>query len=130
MKEGQDEPSVSMEFVDRAVASEHRLALAEITRVKEVLEERLRGMDKATDSQVQEMQRRLLDLNHAHAEKLVDMERKLPRETYEIFERSTNMWREEVNKQLSNAQGRTAAYVSVLGLAFILVQIALKFWGK
>jgi len=107
----------TVEFVDRAIAAERAVARAE-----------LESRDKAMEIQTKELSRRLDELNHAHQRAQQDKADFLGKGTYEAFLKGYEVWNREVNAYMSNQQGRTAAYVSVVGVVFVIVQILLKFW--
>jgi hypothetical protein len=114
-------PLSTVEFVDRAVA-------AEIRRLEGILEAKFEAHDKAASIQTAELSRRLDELNHAHQRAQQDKAEFLGKSTYEAFLKGFEVWSKEVNGYISNQQGRTAAYVAIVGLVFIVVQVLLRFW--
>jgi hypothetical protein len=114
-------PLSTVDFVDRTLA-------AEIRRVEAVFKSELESRDKAHTVQAMELSRRLDELNHAHQRSNEDKAEFLPRMTYDTFLKGYEVWSREVNAYMANQQGRTAAYVSIVGVVFIVVQILLKFW--
>lgn len=116
-------PLSTVEFVDRTVA-------AEVKRIEDVFKAELNSRDKAMEIQTKELSRRLDELNHAHQRAQQDKQEFLAKNTYEAFLKGFEVWSREVNAFMSNQQGRTAAYVVMVGIAFALLQVALKFWGK
>jgi hypothetical protein len=127
----QKDPSVSMpviQFVDREIEKERLLTASERERLREIVFEKFRGTDEATKLAYHELQRRLDVLNHAHENMVKDRELFQSRESFEQFFQDFGKWRDSVNAQLSNQAGRTATWVTVVGIAFLLLQVLLRFW--
>ncbi len=103
---------------------------AEVKRIEAIFKAEIESRDKAHSIQAMELSRRLDDLNHAHQNAEKDKQAFLTKSTYEAFLKGFETWSKEVTTFMANSQGRTAAYVSVLGLLYLVVGIALKFWGK
>lgn len=66
---------------------------------RRIIEERLKASDKAFEIFTEEMHRRLDDLNHAHAEKMRDLEKYLPKNIYEQFQHDYLSWKENFTKE-------------------------------
>ena len=114
-------PLTIKEFVDRTLA-------AEVKRIEAVWKAETESRDKARDIQAMELSRRLDDLNHAHQNAEKDKQAFLTKATYEAFLKGFESWSREVNTYMSNQQGRTAAYVSIVGIVILLIGVLLKFW--
>jgi hypothetical protein len=110
-------PLSTVEFVDRAIHAERAVMKAE-----------LEARDRAMEIQTKELSRRLDELNHAHQRAQQDKAEFLNKTTYDAFLKGYETWNREVNAYMSNQQGRTAAYVSIVGIVFVVVQILLRFW--
>jgi hypothetical protein len=110
-------PLSTVEFVDRTIAAE-----------REVLRAELAARDKAMDIQTKELSRRLDELNHAHQRAQQDKQEFLNKTTYEAFLAIFTPWQSKVSDFMANSQGRTAAYVSIVVVIGILINIALRFW--
>jgi hypothetical protein len=114
-------PLSVQEFVDRTIA-------AEVKRIEAVFKAEIEARDKAHNIQATELSRRLDDLNHAHQNAEKDKQAFLTKSTYEAFLKGYELENKEMRSFMSNSQGRAAAYVSIVGVVFLLVQILLKFW--
>lgn len=110
-------PLSTVEFVDRAIAAG-----------REVMKAELSARDKAMEIQTKELSRRLDELNHAHQRAQQDKAEFLNKSTYEAFLKGFETWSREINAFVANSQGRTAAYVSIVVVIGILINIALRFW--
>ena len=93
-----------------------------------ILETEIRAQDKALHVAYSELQRRLEILNHAHEEMVRDKAHYQSAEGFQMFFQDYGKWRDQVNNTLSNWQGRVAILVGGVGVAFALLQIAMKFW--
>lgn len=92
-----------------------------------VLEERIK-------LQTAEYERRLDDLNHAHAQAVTDKAQFLPRETYNTSEALLTIWRREVDAALTSSSARHALTISIFSasgtiLALVLWGVSI-FWGR
>jgi len=122
-------------FVDRALETERRLTDSESFRVERevahlkelhALEIKMLGIQR--DKDYEELQRRLSDLNHAHAQNAIDKGGFVPYALYNQFVDGNAKWREEVNKTLSVTAGKSSQTVLIIGFIFAVIQIALHFW--
>lgn len=85
-----------------------------------VLEERDRNRDRALALQAAEYERRLQDLNHAHARATEKNAEYLPREIFEASVKENLEWRRGVDNKLSSASGSRTAFLAVLSLVLAL----------
>jgi sensor domain CHASE-containing protein len=72
--------------------------------------------------------RRLDELNHAHAQNMVDKQDFLPRQMFEQFANENAKWRETVTKAISESAGANRTLVVVMGFLFTALSIALRLW--
>lgn len=93
-----------------------------------VLEERLRGVEKAIQHQAVEYERRLTDLNHAHSRAREDLATYTPREVYDKFLQGFEEWRRSVDAVISAGRAKTALMaamvatgIGVAGLGFAFI---------
>jgi chromosome segregation ATPase len=90
-----------------------------------VLQQQIRGLENARDLQAKEYQRRLEELNHAHAKAEARNAEYLPRELFESTINEFRMWRREVDKTLSEAHGSKAGITAAVGIVLSLLALAL-----
>ena len=106
-----------------------------------VLEERLRGLDRALQLQAAEYRRRLDELNHAHAQRVARDADYVLREKFDTFEKQERLWRDQVNETLAALQGRTTAVRSskddtrslwaiLIAVASVVAAFVALFWKK
>ena len=100
----------------------------EVVHLRELMDERFKALSKANDLAYLELQRRLDVLNHAHENMVRDRTDFLTIDTHNRFYAEFTKWKDEMNKAISNIQGRAAATVVIIGFVFALLQIALRFW--
>lgn len=91
-----------------------------------VLEEQIKGSDRALQIAYQEQQRRLDDLNHAHRDAMTKEATFLSVERFEEFLKANALWRETVTVQMAANSGRGAAYSSMLAVALALASLLLN----
>jgi sensor domain CHASE-containing protein len=72
--------------------------------------------------------RRLDELNHAHAQNVIDKQDYLPRQMFEQFANENAKWRETVTKAISESAGANRTLIVVMGFLFTALSIALRFW--
>lgn len=116
-------PLPIVEFVDRCIHSE-------VKRLEDLFAAQSVAHDKTMAIQMREISRRLDELNHVYDKAREERSEYLSKATYETFLSEYSKWRDETNRTISNAQGRAAAYVSILGVLFLFLQIAFRVWGK
>jgi hypothetical protein len=93
-----------------------------------VFDQRVQLAEKALEIQAKEYERRLQALNHAHEQAVKDREETLPRETFASFEREFDLFRRSVEKNLAAAEARSATWMIIMGIAFAVISVALRFW--
>jgi hypothetical protein len=96
--------------------------------LKELTTLRAELAEKAVQLNHVETLRRLDELNHAHAQNMIDKQDYLPRQMFEQFESENSKWREGVNKTISESAGANRTLIVVVGFIFSAITIALHFW--
>jgi hypothetical protein len=89
-------------------------------------EQRLAAIDKATELQAKEYERRLSELNHAHAKAEERDELFLKKEVFEITLAEWRIWRDSVNSMASEAKGRAVMLSSVISIGVGLIVFILS----
>jgi hypothetical protein len=92
------------------------------------LEERIKALRDIIDKDIVEVRRRLDELNHEHARNMERNKEYLASPLFYQYRDSMEKGREEINKVLANQAGRSAAYVSLVGIFFLIVQVFLHYW--
>ncbi len=100
----------------------------EIGNLKELVFARFDAEEKARVIQVTELERRLNDLNHAHQNMLADRALFVRVDIHDRFYQEYREWSQRVDKVMATQAGRSAAYVSLIGILFIALQIFLRYW--
>ena len=100
----------------------------EVGHLKELHGLRFDLAAKAVELNHVETLRRLDELNHAHAQNMIDKQDYLPRQMFEQFEAENTKWREGVNNAISQSVGSTRTMILVVGFALTVIGIALKLW--
>jgi hypothetical protein len=106
-----------VEFVDREIAHLRDFENLQATLVA-----------KAVELNHVEILRRLDELNHAHAQNVIDKQEFLPRQMFEQFSNDNAKWRESVTKSISESAGSNRTLILVVGFLFTAITIVLKFW--
>lgn len=91
-----------------------------------VLEERQHGFDKAILLQAREYERRLRELNHAHAQQVERNAHYVSRELWEARNHEIDDWRRTVDSRMSRSAGIAIGISAVAGLAMSLIVQLLK----
>lgn len=91
-----------------------------------VLEERVRGLDKALLLQASEYERRLDELNHAHAQQVERNAQYVSRELWDSRNKEVDDWRRAVDNRLSRNVGIAIGVSAVAGLAVSLIVQVLR----
>jgi hypothetical protein len=96
------------------------------------LEAQLQSSDRALEMQAREYERRLTELNHAHARALEAQAGTVPREVYDDYVKRTREWHREVDRRLDLSAGAhsfmAAMVMSAIALVGALVSL-LKIFG-
>jgi len=100
----------------------------EIAHLRELMEEKFNSLSKANDLAYIELQRRLDTLNHAHQNMLSDRADFLRIDTHNRFYQEFTVWKDTINRQVSNIQGRATATVTIVGFVFAILQLVIHFW--
>jgi hypothetical protein len=79
--------------------------------------------EKALETARSEMERRLAALNELRSEVLTDRNRFLSCDVY-------NEWKSAVDKAITKIETRSATWVTVIGIAFALLQIVIHYKWK
>jgi hypothetical protein len=115
-------------FVDRELEKERGLTVEKLERLREVILGRLAAMDEARHVADQQLNGHLSDLNHKAEERAHNESQFQSREGFQQFFEDYGKWRDSVNNTLSQQAGRSASWVAIVGVAFALLQIVLRFW--
>ena len=75
-----------------------------------------------------EVLRRLDELNHAHAQTVIDKQEYLPRQMFEQFVADNTKWREQVNNSISASAGANRTLILIVGFLISALSVALKVW--
>ena len=81
---------------------------------------------EALQLQGREYERRLTDLNHAHAEAQRVLGTYITRNEYQIGVKDYDTWKNGIDKTLANMAGRSAAYGLAFGTVITLVNIGIS----
>lgn len=107
---------------DRTIIQE---LLVEVAVLNIKVEER----DKALKVQASEYERRLDDLNHAHAEAQRVLNTYLPREIHEKSQTEFRLWQTSVDKEMDQNRGRNSTFTSIAAAALSIAAIGLGLWN-
>lgn len=123
---------MNAKHVDEPCTPEEKLTAA-ITRIA-VLEERVSNRSDALTLQAREYERRLDELNHAHAMAVQDKAQFLLRETYAKSEDALLRWRRGVDEVLTVVKARRDFNVAMFSAAISIVSLVLwalnAFWTR
>lgn len=92
-----------------------------------VLEERMRGRETALQLQGNEYERRLAELNHAHAKQVKDQATYISQDKFEGFLAETHVWRGKIDKTLDAMEGRYSGIGTIREISLKIAPIALSF---
>ncbi len=102
-----------------------------------VLEERLKGMDKALALQSIENHRRLDELNHAHEKQVKDQATYVSEDKFNGFLAEYGQWRNSVMKTLAETAGTSqgsitsrALFFSVIAILVPIITLITLLWKK
>lgn len=94
-----------------------------------VLQARLEEKEVALSLQAKEYERRLDDLNHAHALAKDALSTYIPREVYEKFVQDMSEWQKSVDIDRSQLTTKNTAYAAITALIIALMSVAGTFWN-
>lgn len=94
----------------------------------DVIDVRLEAMDKALILQSGEVSRRLEELNHIKAERLLDRQSFLQRNIYDIKTDYYDKWIVSMEKRLTIQETRSILWTSLIGGAVVVLQVLLHWW--
>jgi len=104
----------------------------EVKHLRELMDERFVAIEKEQQLAYTELQRRLMELNHAHENMVKDRTEFLRTDTHNRFYSEYTMNKDYVSKEISevkadvsNMQGRATATVTIIGFVFLGLQILL-----
>jgi sensor domain CHASE-containing protein len=100
----------------------------EVAHLKELSQLRSDLADRAIELNHVETLRRLDELNHAHAQNIIDKQDYLPRQMFEQFANDNAKWRETVTKAISESAGANRTLIMVIGFVFTAITILMRFW--
>jgi len=95
--------------------------------LQEIIDHRLASAERALALQAVEYERRLDELNHAHARALSVQEKTLPREIFEVFLAEYQTFRRSVESQMAADRSRSLTWTAAVAVAFTILSIALSF---
>jgi ElaB/YqjD/DUF883 family membrane-anchored ribosome-binding protein len=99
----------------------------ELDKLIAILQERLRSSDEALKSQAREYERRLQELNHAHAQQIARNAEYVPRESFDSRNAQIDEWRREVDKWRWISIGAASVTGTVTGIIGALI---IRFIGR
>jgi hypothetical protein len=94
---GELDKAVSMREFEQRMFAMQQLMNDRIRAERELVETRSNALDKALELAAKETERRLEELNHAHANAVDNWRRSLPREVFEATVIEWSKWRDLVN---------------------------------
>lgn len=100
-----------------------------IRRVEQTLHQRLNLEGKQRKTQATEYERRLTELNHAHAQAVAEKERTMPRESFQAFHEDFVRWRDKVNEAILSTAETKAAVVELRVSMGVINSMANKIQG-
>lgn len=99
----------SRQFLIAAIQHEHELISSEIRHERELREQAMEQRDWALSKQAEEYERRLGELNHAHAKANEDKQAFLLKITYENFIKEFDSWKLEIVQRFAAESARQMA---------------------
>lgn len=118
------------EYLEIEFAHERALTSQKFEQAREALTLQRSIDEKHGSILALEVSRRLSELNHAHETAVKEQARTLPREMFDQWRAEHDKWRDIVNRELTAMTTRSMTWTAALGIAFIIVQIALSFWKR
>lgn len=109
--------------------NEHHATIQELHVEIAVLKVKNDEREKALIKQAIEYERRLNDLNHAHAQAQEVQNTYLPREIHEKAQSELRIWQIEVAKQLDQTSARKNTLTSLGAIAMALAALGISAWG-
>lgn len=98
-----------------------------------VLEERLRNSDANLVAAAIEVERRMMELDHAHAEARNVLQTYTPREVYDSGQKEFLIWQRKIDDVMSKSRGQTSIssiIAIVIAVTSILVSLVPHFVTK
>lgn len=108
-----------------------RVALLEqgLTHERELRENIEKFVAKNLEDQAEEYERRLGELNHAHAQAAEAQAKTVPRELFEQYAKDIDGRLESLATWRAGIEGRTIGLASAIGLVFVIINIAIRFFN-
>jgi hypothetical protein len=125
-----DNQSVSVsiiKYVADRVETERRLTDSERSALKELVFAHFSNIEKAIERDIVEVRRRLDELNHEHARNIERNREYLAAPLFFQYRDGVDLRLGTIERSLANQAGRAAAYASIIGIVFLIVQIALHY---
>jgi hypothetical protein len=91
---------------------------------------RFDALDKALILSHQEMERRLEGLNQLRNEVTIDRGQFTIKEKCESKHEGLKIWQDSVNKKLTILETRSITWTAAVGIFFLLISFAMRWFGK
>jgi hypothetical protein len=91
------------------------------------LQEQVTALKEMIGRDIVEVRRRLDELNHEHARNMERNREYLASPLFYQYRDSVEIRLGAIDKAIANQAGRSAAYASIIGVVFLVVQIALHY---
>jgi hypothetical protein len=92
------------------------------------LQEQVTSLKEMIGRDIVEVRRRLDELNHEHARNIERNREYLASPLFYQYKEAVDARLIAIDKSIANQAGRSAAYVSIIGVVFLIVQIALHYF--
>ena len=129
---GNQDSNGKYELLTERMKHEREMLEVKLLHEKEMREAQEKSNSLALELKSIEYEKRLSDLNHAHREQVEDKAKFLLKETYEVFKRDFDTWKEglmkEVNAHHAVAESRSKAYGVIAVVISAVLGVILHFW--
>jgi hypothetical protein len=97
--------------------------------LERMVEFRFQASHEALGHARAELERRLEVLNHAHEQQIRDRGEFVKQKEYDIKTAYYDDWCRGVDRKLTAIETRAVTWTAAIALFFIIVEVALHFWG-
>ena len=98
--------------------------------LREYIDIRFDSLDKALALSREEMNRRLEGLNQLRGEVITDRSQFMPRDKCDDKHAVFSDWQASVNKKLTVLETRSITWTASVGLFFLILNLAMRWFGK
>lgn len=126
------EPNGKYELLAERMKHEREMLELKLAHEKELREAQEKSSNLALELKSIEYEKRLSDLNHAHREQVEDKAKFLLKETYEVFKRDFDGWKETLMKEViahhAIAESRSKSYGVIAVVVSAILGVIIHFW--